>query len=116
MVRQVAHTVTVIAGSDDPEYARNVDWEAVARVGGTIVVLTGRAGFRANAGRLLAAGLPAGTPVAAISAAGRAGQRTARGTLGALPDLRLKPPVTFVVGEVAGIDLGWFRPVRRAHP
>lgn len=107
-VRQQSRTVTVLAGNSDPEYPGEVDWDALARLGGTIVVLTGRSRIRRIAGWLIAGGMAPETPIAAISAAGRAGrQRTIRGTLGALPP-RLDPPVTFVIGEVAAIDLGWF--------
>jgi len=53
----------------------------------------------------MAGGLAADTPVAAISAASRPHQRTELGTLAELPNPRLRPPVTFVIGEVAAIDL-----------
>jgi uroporphyrin-III C-methyltransferase len=105
MVRQVATTLTVIAGNDDPEYRQRIDWDAVARVGGTIVVLTGRSALRDIAARLMAGGLAGDTPVAAISAASRPHQRTELGTLAELPDPRLRPPVTFVIGEVVALDL-----------
>ncbi|EWM13128.1 uroporphyrinogen-III C-methyltransferase [Kutzneria sp. 744] len=105
MVRQVATTLTVVAGNDDPEYRQHIDWGAIARVGGTIVVLTGRSALRDIAAQLMAGGLPADTPVAAISAASRPHQRTELGTLAALPNPRLRPPVTFVIGEVAALDL-----------
>ncbi|WP_320670655.1 uroporphyrinogen-III C-methyltransferase [Patulibacter defluvii] len=107
-VRQRSRVVTILAGNSDPEYPGEVDWAALAALGGTIVVLTGRSRMRRIAGWLIDGGLPASTPVAAISAAGRAGhQRTVRGTLAALPP-RLDPPVTFVIGDVAEIDLAWF--------
>lgn len=107
-VRQLSRVVTVLAGNSDPEYPGEIDLEALARLGGTIVVLTGRSRIRRIAGSLIAAGLPEDTPVAAISAAGRAGaQTTIRGTLAALPP-RLPAPVTFVIGAVAGLDLDWF--------
>lgn len=107
-VRQLSRVVTVLAGNDDPEYPGEVDWDALARLDGTIVVLTGRSRIRRIAGALIAAGRDPETPVAAISAAGRAGaQETIRGTLAALPP-RLPPPVTFVIGAVAALDLDWF--------
>lgn len=104
MVRQLSVTCTVVDGNDDPEHASPPDWEAIARVGGTIVVLTGRARIRRIATRLLAGGLPESTPVAAISAGSRPEQVVRRGTLGALP-APLPPPVTFVIGAVAALDL-----------
>lgn len=107
-VRQLSRVVTVLAGNSDPEYPDEIDFDALARLGGTIVVLTGRSRIRRIAGALIAAGMAADTPVAAISAAGRSGaQETIRGTLAELPP-RLPPPVTFVIGTVAGIDLDWF--------
>jgi uroporphyrin-III C-methyltransferase/uroporphyrinogen III methyltransferase/synthase len=111
-VRQLSRVVTVLAGNSDPEYPGEIDFEALARLGGTIVVLTGRSRIRRIAGALIDAGMDPATPVAAIAAAGRAGvQETVRGTLGGLPP-RLPAPVTFVIGAVAGLDLDWFADAR----
>jgi len=104
MVRQLSVTCTVVDGNDDPEHDRPPDWEAIARVGGTIVVLTGRGRIRRIAARLVAGGLSGDTPVAAISAGTRPEQVVGRGTLAALP-APLPPPVTFVIGAVAALDL-----------
>ena len=116
MVRQVATTLTVVAGNDDPEYHQHIDWDAVARVGGTIVVLTGRSALRDIADQLMAGGLPADTPVAAISAASRPHQRTELGTLASLPNPRMRPPVTFVIGLVAALDLLGVGGLRTSEP
>jgi siroheme synthase len=116
MVRQLSVTCTVVDGNADPAHGAPPDWEAIARVGGTIVILTGRGRIRRIAARLMAGGLDPGTPVAAISAAARADQRVARGTLADLPT-PLPPPVTFVVGAVAALDLSAPREAAgRAHP
>lgn len=104
MLRQVCVTATIVDGNDDPEHGAPPDWELLARLGGTLVILTGRGRIRRIAARLLAGGLPEDTPVAAISGASRPEQRVVRGTLGALP-APLPPPVTFVVGAVAALDL-----------
>ena len=104
MLRQLSVTVTVVDGNDDPEHGAPPDWEALARVGGTLVVLTGRGRIRRIAARLIAGGLAGDTPVAAISAGSRPEQRVLRGTLADLP-APLPPPVTFVVGAVAALDL-----------
>lgn len=111
MVRQLGVTCTVVDGNDDPEHGTPPDWEAIARVGGTIVILTGRGRIRRIAERLLAGGLAADTPIAAISAGSRPEQRVLRGTLAELP-APLPPPVTFVVGEVAALDLTGAAPDR----
>jgi uroporphyrin-III C-methyltransferase len=103
-LRQLGVTVTVVDGNDDDEHADPPDWPALARLGGTLVILTGRGRIRRTARALLDAGRPADTPVAAISAAYRPEQRVLRGTLSALP-APLPPPVTFVVGAAAALDL-----------
>lgn len=102
MVRQRSRTLTVIAGNDEVE---RVDWAALARLGGTIVLLTGRAALPQVVTALLAAGMPETTPVAAISAASRPHQRTVRGTLASPPPSRLPAPLTIVIGEVAALDV-----------
>jgi uroporphyrin-III C-methyltransferase len=116
MVRQLCVTCTVVEGNEDPEHGAPPDWEAIARVGGTIVVLTGRARIRRIAARLRSGGLPGDTPVAAVSAGSRPEQVVRRGTIDDLP-APLPPPVTFVIGAVAALDLtGRREAVLDAHP
>jgi uroporphyrin-III C-methyltransferase len=102
MVRQLSRTLTVVAGNDDPD---EVNWAAIARLGGTVVLLTGRAALRRVIIALRAGGMPGDTPVAAISAATRPDQHTVRGTLDEPPDPRLAPPLTVVIGDVARLDV-----------
>jgi uroporphyrin-III C-methyltransferase len=104
MLRQLSVTLTVVDGNDDPEHGAPPDWDALARLGGTLVILTGRGRIRRIAAKLMDGGLAPATPIAAISAATREAQRVERGTLGQLPP-PLPPPVTFVVGDVAALDL-----------
>jgi uroporphyrin-III C-methyltransferase len=118
MLRRLSVTVTVVDGNDDPEHAAPPDWEALARLGGTLVILTGRGRIRRIAAKLIDGGLAPDTPIAAISAASRDAQRVERGTLGQLP-APLPPPVTFVVGDVAALDLAAPTPLAEAvhaHP
>ena len=102
MIRQRTRTLTVVAGNDDVE---QVDWDAVARLGGTVVLLTGRAVLHHVLVALRAGGMAPDTPVAAISAATRPQQRTVRGTLAQPPSARLPAPLTVVIGEVAALDV-----------
>jgi uroporphyrinogen III methyltransferase/synthase len=60
------------------------------------------------AGALLAGGLAADTPVAAVRWGTRPEQSTVRTTLGALGDTAMEPPATIVIGKVAALDLRWF--------
>ncbi len=102
MVRQVSRTLTVVAGNDDVD---EVNWDAVAKLGGTVVLLTGRAALPRVVAALRAGGMPSDTPVAAISAASRPHQRTVRGTLAQPPSARLPAPLTVVIGGVAALDV-----------
>jgi uroporphyrinogen III methyltransferase/synthase len=101
---------TVVTGHEDPSVPLegSVDWEAVARVGGTIVVLMGVGRIRAITQRLIDGGRDPDTPAAAVIWGTRPDQRTVRATLGTLADQDLQSPATIVVGAVAGLDLGWF--------
>jgi uroporphyrin-III C-methyltransferase len=104
MLRQLSVTATFVDGNADPEHAAPPDWPALARLGGTLVILTGRGRIRRTAAALIAGGRDPDTPIAAVSAAGRPEQRVLRGTLSSLP-APLPPPVTFVVGPAAALDL-----------
>src|SRR3954452_19724668 len=56
MLRQLSVTATFVDGNDDPEHADPPDWEALARLNGTLVILTGRGHIRRIAARLLGGG------------------------------------------------------------
>ena len=79
--RGLSTSFTVVTGHEHPWAAAETDWEAVARVGGTIVILMGVATRAAIAERLMAGGLSASTPVAAVRWGTRPEQRTVRTTL-----------------------------------
>ena len=106
--RGLSTSFTVVTGHSRHAVDNDVDWGALARAADTIVVLMGVAHRAEIAARLQAAGLPADTPVAAVRWGTRPGQRTVRTTLEGLPDVTLEPPVTIVIGQVAGLDLRWF--------
>ena len=110
--RGLVTAFTVVAGhtrSVDLTPGRGgTDWEALARGGGTIVVLMGVAHRGKIAERLMAGGLSPGTPVVAVQWGTSRSQVTRRTTLDQLGATPLAPPVTIVIGEVAGLDLAWF--------
>jgi uroporphyrinogen III methyltransferase / synthase len=106
--RALSTSFTVVTGHSRHAVDDDVDWDALARAADTIVVLMGVAHRAEIAARLQAGGLPASTPVAAIRWGTRPGQRTVRTTLGELAAVVLEPPVTVVIGAVAGLDLRWF--------
>ena len=108
-MRYSSTSFTVVTGHEDPAKGEgSVNWEAVAALGGTLVVLMGAARCRPICDRLIAAGMDPGTPAAAVQWGTRPNQRTLRATLATLADLEPQPPATIVIGEVAAADLAWF--------
>jgi uroporphyrinogen III methyltransferase/synthase len=106
--RGLSTSFTVVTGHSRHATDNEVDWEGLAASGGTLVVLMGVAHRAELARRLMAGGLPADTPAAAVRWGTRPGQRTVRTTLGELDRVELEPPVTLVIGRVAGLELSWF--------
>ena len=84
-----------------------VDWDAVARVGGTVVVLMGVEHRAEIASRLVAGGRKPSTPVAVIERGTLPTQIVTRTTLERLADTEADSPATIVIGEVAALDLGF---------
>jgi uroporphyrinogen III methyltransferase/synthase len=106
--RGLSTSLTIVTGHEDPWAATETDWEAVARVGGTIVVLMGVATRGAIAERLAAGGLSRDTPVTAVTWGTRPEQTTVRTTIGALGATAIASPAVMVIGAVAALDLSWF--------
>src|SRR3954454_24229031 len=109
-MRHSSELFTVITGHEDPDKGGELDWETVARLGGTIVILMGIGRLPKIVGHLLAGGRPADTPVAVVRWGTRPEQHTVRATLGTILDHHgeLASPSVIVVGRVAGKDLAWF--------
>ena len=108
-MRYSSTSFTVVTGHEDPAKGEgSVNWEAVAALGGTVVVLMGAARCRSICDRMIAAGMAPDTPAAAVQWGTRPSQRTLRATLATLADLEPQPPATIVIGEVAAADLAWY--------
>ncbi len=113
-LRHSSTSVTIVTGHEElgaegvEDAEGTVDWDAVARVGGTIVVLMGVARIGRIAAELMAAGRSPDTPVAAVQWGTRPEQRTVRATLSTIAGQPLGTPSTIVIGEVAASDLAWF--------
>jgi len=102
--RGVAASVTVVTGRvGEPDGTSAHDWEALARVGGTLVILMGMTNRAAIAAALVQGGLAPDTAVAVIARGTTASQRTARTTLAGLAGVDLGPPAVIVVGPVAAL-------------
>jgi uroporphyrin-III C-methyltransferase len=103
--RGLTHEFVVVSGHVPPEHpASLVDWTALARLRGTLVVLMGVDTAPAIAAALVRHGRPADTPVAVIADGSTPTQRTVRTTLAGLAqtlaDEGIGPPAVWVVGEV----------------
>lgn len=112
-LRHSSTSFTVVTGHEDPSVGEGtVDWHAVAKVGGTIVVLMGMARIEAITASLIEGGRAPSTPAAAVTWGSLPVQRTVRSTLGELPaaveEAGVGSPATIVVGGVAAEDLRWF--------
>ena len=108
-LRYSSTSFTVVTGHEDPSKLQTqVNWEAIARVGGTIVILMGVSHLQQISQRLIAGGLAANTPAAAVRWGTRSDQSVIRSTLAELHQEPLQAPCTIVVGEVAAQDLNWF--------
>ncbi|MCQ3810060.1 MAG: uroporphyrinogen-III C-methyltransferase [Acidimicrobiia bacterium] len=108
-MRYSSTSFTVVTGHEDPAKGEgSVNWEAVAALGGTVVVLMGAVRCRAICDRIIAGGMAPETPAAAVQWGTRPNQRTLRATLATLADFDPQPPATIVIGEVAAADLAWF--------
>ena len=106
--RGVTHAFTVVSGHLPPGHEKSlVDWGALARVGGTIVVVMGVRNVRAITAALVEAGLSGETPAAVIQEGETDAQRVYFATAAGLADVMeaesVTAPAVYVVGEVAGL-------------
>jgi uroporphyrin-III C-methyltransferase / precorrin-2 dehydrogenase / sirohydrochlorin ferrochelatase len=106
--RGVAHEFTVISGHLPPDHDGSlVDWDAVARMRGTVVLLMAVQNLPAIAARLRAGGRPADTPVAVVSEGTMPGERTVLSTLASVAEdverEGVRPPAIVVIGGVVAV-------------
>jgi uroporphyrin-III C-methyltransferase len=102
--RGVAASFTVVTGHR-PAGEPDIDWRALARVGGTVVVLMGVSQRATIAAELTAGGLDPATPVAAVQSATTGDQLTVRCRLDELADAPVRSPAVLVIGAVAALEL-----------
>ena len=113
--RHISSAFTVIAGHEDPSKTdSSINYEAVAQLGGTIVILMGVANLPAITRRLIECGLNAATPAALIEWGATAHQRTFLGSAEHIAAIarrmEVMPPAITVIGDVARLreaGLAW---------
>lgn len=110
--RGVARSVTVLTGHtvespDAKEAQPGVDWDAAARLGGTLVILMGVENLPQIAERLVAAGKPPATPAAVVERGTLPEQRVITGSLATIAEAAasagVRSPAVIVVGEVVTV-------------
>ncbi|MDF3288931.1 uroporphyrinogen-III C-methyltransferase [Streptomyces silvisoli] len=109
--RGVAHEFTVVSGHvapDDPSSL--VDWAAVARLRGTLVLMMAVERIGEIARTLVAYGRDADTPVAIVQEGTTAAQRRVDATLATVARTvaaeGVRPPAVIVIGDVVSLDSG----------
>jgi uroporphyrinogen III methyltransferase/synthase len=115
--RDCASAVAFVTGHDDPEAPtakEPLDWAALARFPGPLVVYMGVTRLPGLCRTLIREGKPETTPAALIGSGTMARQRTVVGTLADLAwrvaEAKLGPPALLVVGAVVALRpaLNWF--------
>jgi len=106
--RGVAHDFTVVSGHVPPGHPGSlVDWDALGRLRGTIVLMMAVQNAPAIAAALVTGGRPSATPVAVVCDGTMPTERTVLSTLGKLADdleaEQVRPPAVIVVGEVVAV-------------
>ncbi|MCP3797868.1 uroporphyrinogen-III C-methyltransferase [Allokutzneria sp. A3M-2-11 16] len=106
--RGVAHEVVVVSGHVSPTDERSlVDWPALAKLRGTLVLMMAVERADAFAATLIEHGRPATTPVAVIQEGTTRAQRVVRTTLDKLGTTitteAIRPPAIIVIGDVTAL-------------
>ena len=106
--RGVASAFTVVTGSEDPSKPdSSLDWDALAKTPGALVVLMGWRSLPAIVDALLAAGRSPDTPVSATQWGTLPRQQTIDGTLADIVargvEAGFSSPVVTVIGDVAAL-------------
>jgi len=104
--RAVAHEFVVVSGHVAPDHPESlVNWNALAALTGTIVLLMAVERIELFTKALLEGGRPADTPVLVVQHGTTTAQRTLRATLEDAPErIReegIRPPAIIVIGSVA---------------
>lgn len=113
--RATNHEFVVVSGHLAPDHPESlVNWNALASMSGTIVLLMAVERIELFVAALLKGGRPADTPVLVVQHGTTAAQHTLRSTLADTPEqIRaegIRPPAIIVIGAVAGL-----RAVRRLN-
>jgi len=99
--RNVSSAFTVVTAHEDPHKTTGLNWNALARLNTTLVVLMGARRAAQIRERLLEAGMDAATPAAVVVSASTPNQQIIRLPLRELGERPVPNPAVIVIGEVA---------------
>ncbi len=107
--RAVNHEFVVVSGHIAPDHPESlVNWNALAAMGGTIVLLMAVERIELFANALMEGGRPADTPVLVVQHGTTAAQQSLRATLADVPEkIRaegIRPPAIIVIGPVVSLS------------
>lgn len=114
--RRHASAVALVTGQEEPGKARSaLDWDALARFPGTLVVYMGVTTVREWTAALIAAGKPPDTPTSILRRCSMPDQLAIPCRLDQVADLltpatKIRPPVIVIIGEVTRLasEMSWF--------
>ena len=113
--RDYCSSYTVITGHEDPSKKESdIDWESMAKIPGTKVILMGVGRLEEISRRLIAGGMKASTPTAVIQWGTLGKQKSIEAKLDkiakAVSKAGITPPGVIVIGDVVGLRnrLNWF--------
>lgn len=109
--RGLAQAFTVVSGHLPPEHPDSqVNWDALAHSGATLVILMGMRNLSKICQTLIAAGIDPSTPAAVIADGTLPSQSVVRGAVRAISEkaaaAHLGPPAVAVIGRVTALDSG----------
>lgn len=119
--RGLSHGLRIVTGHTQEDEDLDLNWASLADPDTTLVVYMGRLNVRRIAAQLIAHGLPADTPAAAIVNGTRPGQQRIVTTLSDLPEpverLDLAAPTLIIIGRVVALSqvLDWYAPAGAAE-
>jgi uroporphyrin-III C-methyltransferase len=119
--RNFTSSVTIVTGHEGYSTSPPVNWEALAALGGTLVVLMGVKALPHFTQRLIAAGMDSTLPAAVIQEGTTPQQRVITSTLADIAqraqDAGLVSPALTIIGTVVSIRdaLEWYEKAKAAH-
>ncbi len=113
--REHASTFTVLTGHEDPEKeSSNLDFDQIAKIPGTKVILMGLKRLKELTETLIARGVPPETPVAIVHSGTTGRQQSVEGTLATIAqrvaEKKIGAPAITIIGSVVKLrpQLNWF--------